>query len=42
MTNAKGWELFREVLMENGEPFNLQKIGDSICTAKRETAAVPK
>ena len=36
MTNAKGWELFREVLMENGEPFSLQKTGDNICTAKRE------
>lgn len=37
ITTDRGWELFNEVLMENGEPFYLQKTGDSLCIAKRES-----
>ncbi|MFQ7036168.1 hypothetical protein ESZ91_02605 [Candidatus Borkfalkia ceftriaxoniphila] len=35
MTNKKAWEIFDELRIENGEPFETQKIGETVCVVRQ-------
>ena len=39
MTNEKAWELFNEILVENGEPFETERVGTQVCVVRRKGQA---